>query len=129
MWEPRCLTTLWASTACYRDSFTIFQVCSKTPSIGQQHIARSVIILQQIATQKRREELVISLTPLSAVSRLLVNTVLNFKFKGKLQIKVADRYNACSNTGIAGSNPTRGTDVSFRLFCVFSCAGGGHQTG
>jgi hypothetical protein len=22
MWEPRLLTTLWASTACYRDSFT-----------------------------------------------------------------------------------------------------------
>jgi hypothetical protein len=22
MWEPRCLTTLWVSTACYRDSFT-----------------------------------------------------------------------------------------------------------
>jgi hypothetical protein len=24
MWEPRCLTTLWDSTACYRDSFTFF---------------------------------------------------------------------------------------------------------
>jgi hypothetical protein len=23
MWEPRRLTTLWASTACYRDSLTI----------------------------------------------------------------------------------------------------------
>jgi hypothetical protein len=23
MWEPRCLTTLWASTACYRDSFAL----------------------------------------------------------------------------------------------------------
>jgi hypothetical protein len=22
MWEPRCPTTLWASTACYKDSFT-----------------------------------------------------------------------------------------------------------
>jgi hypothetical protein len=22
MWEPRCLTTLWASTASYRDTFT-----------------------------------------------------------------------------------------------------------
>jgi hypothetical protein len=22
MWEPRRLTTLWASTACYKDSFT-----------------------------------------------------------------------------------------------------------
>jgi hypothetical protein len=25
MWEPRRLTTLWASTACYRDSFTLKQ--------------------------------------------------------------------------------------------------------
>jgi hypothetical protein len=24
MWEPRRLTNLWASTACYRDSFTFF---------------------------------------------------------------------------------------------------------
>jgi hypothetical protein len=23
IWEPRCLTTLWASTACYSDSFTL----------------------------------------------------------------------------------------------------------
>jgi hypothetical protein len=22
MWEPRCLTTLWAFTVCYRDGFT-----------------------------------------------------------------------------------------------------------
>jgi hypothetical protein len=24
MWEPRCLTTLWACTDCYRDSFTYY---------------------------------------------------------------------------------------------------------
>jgi hypothetical protein len=24
MWEPRCLTTLWASTACYKESFTFY---------------------------------------------------------------------------------------------------------
>jgi hypothetical protein len=24
MWKPRRLTTLWAFTACYRDSFTLF---------------------------------------------------------------------------------------------------------
>jgi hypothetical protein len=29
MWEPRRLTTLWASTACYRDSF-IFTAYSDT---------------------------------------------------------------------------------------------------
>jgi hypothetical protein len=26
MWEPRRLTTMWASTVCYRDSFTFFFV-------------------------------------------------------------------------------------------------------
>jgi hypothetical protein len=26
MWEPRRLTTLWASTACYRDSFTFLPI-------------------------------------------------------------------------------------------------------
>jgi hypothetical protein len=25
MWKPRCLTTLWASTACYTDSFTFLR--------------------------------------------------------------------------------------------------------
>jgi hypothetical protein len=30
MWEPRRLATLWASTACYRDSFTIFIALSTT---------------------------------------------------------------------------------------------------
>jgi hypothetical protein len=28
MWEPRRLTTLWAFTACYRDSFTFFALSS-----------------------------------------------------------------------------------------------------
>jgi hypothetical protein len=27
-WEPRRLTTLWASTACYRDSFTLYLYAS-----------------------------------------------------------------------------------------------------
>jgi hypothetical protein len=26
MWEPRYLTTQWASTACYRDSFTFYNL-------------------------------------------------------------------------------------------------------
>jgi hypothetical protein len=29
MWEPRRLTTLWAFTACYRDSFTVFNRLSR----------------------------------------------------------------------------------------------------
>jgi hypothetical protein len=28
MWENRRITILWASTACYRDSFTFFYLCS-----------------------------------------------------------------------------------------------------
>jgi hypothetical protein len=28
MWEPGRLTTLWASTACYRDSFTFLCISS-----------------------------------------------------------------------------------------------------
>jgi hypothetical protein len=36
MWEPRRLTTLWAFTACYRDSFsfTFYKVCK---TIMQKH--------------------------------------------------------------------------------------------
>jgi hypothetical protein len=26
MWEPRRLSTLWASAACYKDSFTFFKI-------------------------------------------------------------------------------------------------------
>jgi hypothetical protein len=29
IWEPRRLTTLWASTACYRDKFTFFPYAKK----------------------------------------------------------------------------------------------------
>jgi hypothetical protein len=33
MWEPRRLTTLWASTACYRDSFTFLLIfCASKPT-------------------------------------------------------------------------------------------------
>jgi hypothetical protein len=53
-----------------------------------------------------------------------------------LLITVATRTKACtvfahSNTGIVGSNPTWGMDVSVRLFCacVVLCAGGGPLTG
>jgi hypothetical protein len=26
MWEPRCLTSLWVATTCYRDNFTSFYI-------------------------------------------------------------------------------------------------------
>jgi hypothetical protein len=33
MWEPQCLTTIWAFTACYRDSFTkLHGITSQTTS-------------------------------------------------------------------------------------------------
>jgi hypothetical protein len=35
MWEPRRITTLWASTACYRDSFAF---TTETVQILQLHI-------------------------------------------------------------------------------------------
>jgi hypothetical protein len=31
MWEPRRLTILWVSTACYRDNFTFFFLLFYTP--------------------------------------------------------------------------------------------------
>jgi hypothetical protein len=35
MWEPQRLTTLWASTACYRDSFTfLFKKMTEDVSVG-----------------------------------------------------------------------------------------------
>jgi hypothetical protein len=33
MWEPRRLTTLWASTACYRDSFTFYLIFMRPSSL------------------------------------------------------------------------------------------------
>jgi hypothetical protein len=30
MWEPRRLTTLWAFTACYKDSFTLIALHGRT---------------------------------------------------------------------------------------------------
>jgi hypothetical protein len=32
MWEPQCLTTLWASMACYRDSFTFYLYSDRSRS-------------------------------------------------------------------------------------------------
>jgi hypothetical protein len=41
MWEPRRLTTLWAFTACYRDSFTLpYQLYRPTFEPGLPHAAR-----------------------------------------------------------------------------------------
>jgi hypothetical protein len=34
MWDPWCFTTLWASTACYRDSFNFFLYTLYIPEYG-----------------------------------------------------------------------------------------------
>jgi hypothetical protein len=34
MWEPRLLTTLWASMACYKDSFTVFYLLPTNHTIN-----------------------------------------------------------------------------------------------
>jgi hypothetical protein len=36
IWEPRCLTTLWAFTACYMDSFTFTCVLCRIRDDGQR---------------------------------------------------------------------------------------------
>jgi hypothetical protein len=45
MWEPRRLTTLWASTACYTDSFTFFYLTLKSQRILQDYTALTELIL------------------------------------------------------------------------------------
>jgi hypothetical protein len=37
MWQPRRLTTLWAFTACYRDSFTFSPYIRKCGSLDVSH--------------------------------------------------------------------------------------------
>jgi hypothetical protein len=37
MWKPQHLTTLWASTACYRDSFAFFTQWTKG-CVGPEHV-------------------------------------------------------------------------------------------
>jgi hypothetical protein len=36
MWDPRRLTTLWASTACYRDGFTFLPTFERNIQAGNQ---------------------------------------------------------------------------------------------
>jgi hypothetical protein len=40
MWEPRRLTTLWASTACYRDRFTFTTTMTTQKKMIQQGAGR-----------------------------------------------------------------------------------------
>jgi hypothetical protein len=48
MWDPRRLTTLWASMACYRDSFTLpppNSICQY--SCGGKRVANCAVLLPQ----------------------------------------------------------------------------------
>jgi hypothetical protein len=54
MWEPQCLTALWASTACYRDSFTFTKLQEKLYSF----VYFNLYVLRQ---QMRKQE-VLNLT-------------------------------------------------------------------
>jgi hypothetical protein len=44
MWEPRRLTTLWASTACYRDSFTFLPYFENVGAPSLSDVGRYVVV-------------------------------------------------------------------------------------
>jgi hypothetical protein len=71
MWEPRRLTTLWASTACYRDSFTFFTL-QKNDVILPSNIfptdLKKLYITSEVFTEVKIVVLW-SLTPCSLVQR------------------------------------------------------------
>jgi hypothetical protein len=46
MWEPRRLTTLWISTACYRDSFTLFLRWSQTQRLRKSYCYYPLFLVQ-----------------------------------------------------------------------------------
>jgi hypothetical protein len=58
MWEPRHLTTLWAFTACYRDSFPLpFMYIGKdTGSISWHNIFRCSFFGLRVGSRKAREK-------------------------------------------------------------------------
>jgi hypothetical protein len=43
MWEPRRLTTIWASTACYRDSFTISSENKKFHAVSHKPLLLTIL--------------------------------------------------------------------------------------
>jgi hypothetical protein len=60
----------------------------------------------------------------------LVQFILNVTIYCRLPVKVRAVF-ACSNTGVVGSNPTRGMKVRLRLlcFCAVLYVGSGLVTG
>jgi hypothetical protein len=51
MWKPRRLTTLWASIACYRDSFTLGRVLSRWLSSFTQLLKRLSVFEPRLISQ------------------------------------------------------------------------------
>jgi hypothetical protein len=48
MWEPRRLTALWASTACYRGSFTFFTTWSIVCLLAVQKLSRISLVIARV---------------------------------------------------------------------------------
>jgi hypothetical protein len=101
MWKPRHLTIIWASTACYRDSF-IFHLYFT--------LLKIVILMFKDGNLNRP----IRWTPITVAARSRTWTVF-----GR------------SKPGIVGSNPTQGMDVCVCVYsvCVLLSVGSGLATG
>jgi hypothetical protein len=67
MWEPRRVTTLWASTSCYRDSFTL--ILSLYRGVSRQGMNCLLDLLTEVGTESNysaigdRDTLQITTTP------------------------------------------------------------------
>jgi hypothetical protein len=53
MWEPRRLTTVWASTACHRDSFT-FVFYRTHSNLWPQAVFERILLAGSLMTQNSR---------------------------------------------------------------------------
>jgi hypothetical protein len=61
MWDPQRLTTLWAFTACYRDSFTFFYLLWTMKSISMKYLGHMELIksrfLRDVTRNSRKNKL------------------------------------------------------------------------
>jgi hypothetical protein len=51
MWKPRCLTTLWSSKACYRDSFTFYHYSTVSINLNMNKSIKQTWVTSGIDTQ------------------------------------------------------------------------------
>jgi hypothetical protein len=116
MWDPWCLTTLCASTACYMDNLTFllrncgsYSQTTPTAALNEKRFKPGQIIYgTHIFIYGICDHM-----PITVATRSKTRTVF-----------------ARSNTGVVCSNPTRGMDVCVRLFPVYVvlCIGRGLAT-